>query len=103
MAAYRPLDDFDHGILSPSGKISKRARKAALKRLTDRLWPNGLTREMLYGPGPAQPTEKERLLEQAKRLRDLADRGMARRKYTKEADRLEKLAAELDDERKEIK
>lgn len=71
-----------------------------IDELGKKLWPNGCTREDIYGPD-IQPTEKERLLTQAKRLRDLADKGMATRKYTKEADRLEKLAAELADCTKE--
>lgn len=98
---YRPLDDFDHGILSPSGRISKRGRDAAIKRLADRLWPDGCTREDICGKDP-EPTEEERLaaergylLAQAKRLRDLANLGMSRRKFNKEAERLEKLAAEI--------
>lgn len=46
---------------------------------------------------PRQPTEKQRLLEHAARLRDLANRGMATKKYNKEADRLEALAAEIEE------
>lgn len=94
--AYRPLDYLDHGVLSPSGKCSKRNRKFLQDKLARQLWPDGLTREQLYGPD-IEVSEKERLLNQAKRLRELAERGMSRRKFTKEAERLERLAADLKD------
>lgn len=74
----------DHGLLSPSGKVSKRARRAAEAQLVHELWPEGLAQE----PVP-QPSARERLLAQAARLRDLAARGMHPRKYLKEAKRLE--------------
>ena len=84
----------DHSILSPSGRISKAARKRALARETARLfaeWGGHMP-----GPrGPKQPSEKEKVLNQARRLRELAGRGMSRRKYAKEADRLEALAVRL--------
>ena len=79
---------IDHSILSPSGRVSKRARKAAMDRATAELfapWGGHLPRPC----GPAQSSEKDRDLQQAARLRDLAARGMCRRKYTKEADALE--------------
>ena len=78
---------IDHSLLSPSGHMSKRARQAALKRETGRLFAGvSLKGEV------AQPSERERLLRQAKTLRDLASRGMKPRAYAKEADRLEALA-----------
>lgn len=92
---YKVLDDFDHGILSPSGRISKRARELHLKRTVDRLWPNGCTREDIHGSGPMQPTKKEKLLSQAVKLRDLASRGMSTKKFNREADRLEEEASKL--------
>ncbi len=75
---------------SPSGRMSKRARAAAEKRLSLALFgPNGLQREL-----PPQPSQKERDLAQAKRLRDLANAGMSTRKFNREADRLEALYRE---------
>jgi hypothetical protein len=82
---------IDHSFLSPSGKISKRARKAYMDKFTKELFPDGL---ILKGQCK-QPTKKEKLLRQAKMLRELADRGMSVKKYNKEADKLEKQANEL--------
>ena len=78
---------------SPSGRMSKRANTAAERRLAIALFgENGLPRP---GVNCKPLPEKEGKLQQAKRLRDLADRGMCVRKYRKEADRLEQEAAEL--------
>ena len=82
---------IDHGLLSPSGRISKRARAAALQREATRLFAG-----VILQPPIPQPTQQEQYRQQAKRLRDLSDRGMKRRAYAKEANRLETLAAELD-------
>ena len=84
--ASRP--SIDHGLLSPSGSVSKKSRAAALER----------ARVELFGPAglasPSCPQEPERaaLLRKAAELRDLAARGMSPRKYAKEATRLEALA-----------
>lgn len=89
----RTLDTMSDAIAvsSPSGKISKRAREAAAKRLSHDLFgPNGLER-----PKCRQPTEKERLLHRAAYLRDMAARGMSVRAFTKEADMLEAKASKL--------
>ena len=75
---------IDHGALSPSGKVSKRARKAAQERTHRELFGDGLER-----PRCKQPTEKEYLLKLAAELRDLANRGMKPRAYNKTADELE--------------
>lgn len=64
-----------------------------MKREAARLFP-GWTREDFMGGPITQPTEKERLLQHAARLRDLAKAGMCAKKYTKEANRLEALAKE---------
>lgn len=85
---------IDHGILSPSGRVSKRSRKLAQARVVRQLWPNGCTREDIQGTAP-QNDEKESLLRYARTLRDLASKGMHPRKYAKEAARLEALAAGL--------
>jgi hypothetical protein len=81
---------IDHSILSPSGHVSKRTRDAALARETSRLFPEGLAAPKFVDTR----TDRERLLHQAKELRELAARGMHPRKYAKEAARLEALAAE---------
>ncbi len=62
---------IDHSFLSPSGRVSKRARKAMLAQVSRELFPDGLSR-----PRCKQPTENERLLRHAARLRDLAAGGM---------------------------
>ena len=79
-------------LSSPSGKMSKRAKTQALARLSQSLWPNGCTKEDIYGKPPPQPTRREKLLAQAVRLRDLAASGMSVKKFQKEATRLETLA-----------
>lgn len=90
MTTHRP--SIDHSILSPSGRVSKRARRAALERARVELFgPNGLERPGL----PPQPSERERLLAHAARLRDLAARGMKSRAFIKEATRLETEAENL--------
>jgi len=76
-------------LTSPSGTMSKRARKAANERLRIALF----GKEGLVGPqSPEQPSSREYLLRRAAELRGLAERGMHPRKYRKEADRLETLA-----------
>lgn len=76
-------------LSSPSGRMSKRARAAAEKRLAEALFGTG----GIPRPEPKQPSNKERLLQQAARLRDLAARGMRVSAFTKEAVRLEAEAA----------
>lgn len=78
-------------ISSPNGRMSKRAHKAAMERLSLALFgPNGLQQD-----ATPQPTEAERLLAHAKRLRELADAGMSTRKFRREADKAETRAKEL--------
>lgn len=79
-------------LSSPNGRMSKRAKEAAQKRLGIALFGEaGIPRAL-----PPQPSERDKLLRQAATLRDLAARGMSARKFTKEADRLERQAALLD-------
>ena len=79
---------IDHSTLSPSGHVSKRARKAALERTRKELFgPDGLVR-----PTCPQPTKRERLLHRARELRALAARGMSTRAFNREAERLEREA-----------
>lgn len=47
---------IDHSLLSPSGRMSKRARKAAIKRETARLFS-----EPYVPPAPDTRTRRERL------------------------------------------
>jgi hypothetical protein len=73
-----------------AGRMSKRARAAAMERLRRRLFGDGLK------PAPlAQPSRREVLLRQAAELRDLAARGMKPRAYAKRAAELEAEAAAL--------
>lgn len=96
-SAYRLIDrpEMDHGLLSPSGRVSKRARAAFLKREHDRLFPPGYWDEPEPTPEEKQAAKKQSLLDHAARLRDLAARGMSRRAFTKEADALEAEASKL--------
>lgn len=79
----------DHSGLSPSGRVSKRARKAWLKVQHDRLFPAGYWDE----PAPTEEQKREANVEnvrrQIERLRELASRGMSLRKFTKRANALE--------------
>jgi hypothetical protein len=75
-------------IASPNGRMSKRAKDAATRRLGEALFGRGATREDFTGTVP-QPSKRERLLTTAARLRDLAARGMSTRRYTREAEKLE--------------
>lgn len=78
-------------LSSLSGRMSERARIAAQKRLSIALFgPAGLQK-----PEPRQPDEKERLLQEAANLRELAARGMKPRAFIKQAKNLERLAATL--------
>ena len=84
---FRPT--IDHSLLSPSGRVSKRAREAALKREAWMLFPPG------YWTVPEKTTEGiakvniDRLLRAAHNLRGLAARGMSPRKHLKAAEKLE--------------
>jgi hypothetical protein len=83
---FRPT--IDHSVLSPSGRVSKRAREAALKREAGILFPPG------YWTGEKTTEEIaqakiEGLLRSAHNFRELAARGMAPRKFLKAAEELE--------------
>jgi len=78
-------------LSSPSGSMSKTARRAANERLRVALFgESGLQQ----APVP-QPAEKQRLLQQARELRDLASRGMKTKAYNRKAEELEAQAAAL--------
>jgi hypothetical protein len=84
-------------LSSPSGRMSKRARAAAEKRLVEALFgPGGATREAITGGAlPTPLTKRECLLRRAADLRELAARGMCVRKYTRKAAEYEARAAAL--------
>jgi|GEM_PF-2174233 len=88
--AQRSLEMIDHSILSPSGRVSKRAREAAQERARREFFGDGLA-----FPTQEQPPEAERLLLRAAELRVLADGGMKPRAYRRKAKELEALAAEM--------
>ena len=81
---------IDHSLLSPSGRVSGRAKKAALERMRRELFGDGLP-----FPTCPQPSQKTRLLRQAKELRALAARGMRPRAFIRDAEALETKAASL--------
>lgn len=81
---------IDQSLLSPSGHISKRARKAAIARETERLFPPGFWDKPEPTAAEITAAERESALRRAKVLRELAARGMHPRKYAAEADRLER-------------
>lgn len=70
-----------------AGRMSKRSRDAAMKRLRNQLFGDGC-----LNPKVTQPNRREHLLRQAGELRELAARGMSPRSYLKRAIELEKEA-----------
>lgn len=84
---------IDHTLLSPSGRVSKRAREAALKREAARLFPPGYWDAVKPRPEEDDAARRERLLRTADNLRDLASRGMSTRKFLRVAALLEAEAA----------
>ncbi len=84
-------------LSSPSGRMSKRARNAAARKLGEALFgPGGATREELMGSGPKPPSEAEYLRQHAARLREFAARGMSPKRFRREADRADARARALD-------
>ncbi len=77
------------GMTSPSGKMSKAAKRRAKRQLEVALFGQKGFNEVVANRLPAQPSEKERLAREAKDLRDLAARGMKVRAFTKQAEILE--------------
>ena len=81
---------------SPNGRMSKRARMAADKRLSAALFgPDGLTREQLTGTQTTAQQAGHRR-EYAQFLRQLAAGGMKPRAHIREALKLEAEAIELE-------
>lgn len=90
---------IDHSILSPSGRVSKRARKAALAREHARLFPPGYFEDIARRDAERKEAERPRWLRHtAADLRALASRGMQTRKLLREAARLEAEAERLEAE-----
>lgn len=82
---------IDHSLLSPSGHMSARARKAAMRREVEQLFAG-----MVLTPAPPrQPDKRERLLREAAQCRDLASRGFRPRAGIKQAEWCEQQAALL--------
>ena len=83
----RSLDTMSEAIAlsSPSGRMSKRARKDASRRLSEALFGLG----GLKPPSCPQPTESERLTRHISEYRDLAERGFRPRAMRREIARLE--------------
>lgn len=82
---------IDHSLLSPSGKMSKRARKAANERETLRLFPPGYWESVRAIPSESEKkaSHVKDTLRRIAEMRRLAACGMSPRKHKKEADRLE--------------
>lgn len=78
-------------LSSPSGRMSKAARRDAHERFRVALF----GKDGLAYPTCPQPSKREKLLRDAKMFRDLADRGMSPRRYRRQAEQLEKQAAAL--------
>lgn len=89
---------IDHTILSPSGRVSKRAREAALKREHDRLFPPGFWDEPAKTQEQLRQEKATTLRRSAAHLRELAERGMSRKKFLREAAKLEEQANALKSE-----
>ena len=86
---------IDHGLLSPSGKMSKRARAAALERERKKLFPPGFW-DVKVSPEEALAKKIAGIRRSAKNMRELAARGMSPRKFTCQAERMEKEADMLE-------
>lgn len=57
---------IDHSLLSPNGRMSKRARAAAIKREAGRLFPAGYWDEANKVEQPSNEVRADRLVEMAK-------------------------------------
>ena len=86
---------IDHGILSQSGRVSRRSEKLAKVRNYEKLFPDGFP----CPKAPPQLDEAVILRQQAAELRALADRGMSPGKHRAAATRLEDRAAQLEAEK----
>jgi hypothetical protein len=80
---------LDHSLLSPSGHISERSRRAAQRKIEAALAEDPIVAAPRRGLGA------DDLLQRARDLRALADRGMRPRVHRREAERLEGEAMKL--------
>jgi hypothetical protein len=87
---------IDHTVLSPSGRVSKAARKAALKSEAARLFPPGFWSEPQKSAAEQGREKAASLRRSAANLRHLAALGMSKRKFTRAAERMEAEAAALE-------
>ena len=88
------LDDLDRmseaiALSSPNGRMSKAARFRAEKRWVEKFG-------TIPFPKLPQLSKKERILNQAKNLREIAAKGMKSKAYLKKAQALEIEASNLD-------
>lgn len=86
----------DHSGLSPSGRVSKRARKAWMDVQAARLFPPGYWDEPIQTPAEANAAKALRLRRSAATLREMADRGMSQARFRKQADALDAQADVLE-------
>mgnify|MGYP001593753176 FL=1 len=91
------LDDFDHGILSPSGRVSKRTRKVALAKLAARV-NDAMAAAEESRQASFEAKLPQHLRQQATELRRLADLGMRPKAHRYLASKLEAEADRLDAE-----
>jgi hypothetical protein len=95
-APEQPRAAINQSVLSPSGRVSKRAEAAAKERIRQELFsPQGLEQPT---QAAVQPSDIQALRAQAQQLRDLAARGMKPKAYAAKAAELEAQAARLEAE-----
>jgi len=90
----KPRPSIDHSLLSPSGKISKAARKRAMERYGKEVeeWEASQVEteeEKQVRAQDAQDSKRRQDLSMAKKLHGFADNGFGPKKHRKEALRLE--------------
>lgn len=87
---------IDHSVLSPNGRVSQRARKAALERTRTELFPPGFWDAPERTPQQLATERAVALRRAATNLRDLAQRGMSPKRHLRAAIALETEACKLD-------
>ena len=87
---------IDHSLLSLSGRMSKRARKAANEREAAKLFPPGFWDAPIKSEAQKAIEKAKALRRSAQDLRSLAARGMSPRKLLKAAERFEAEAGMLE-------
>lgn len=92
---YRVLDDFDHGILSPSGRESKRSRKAVLDKLGKTV-NEAMAAAEAQNRADLEAKHPQYLRQYEAELRALADRGMRPKAHRTKAAELEAEADQID-------